>query len=604
VIGGDNPSTHIVDTEIVDNQGTAIELVDGWPLVVEGSTVARNAGGGITSTGQGFTVNSITVIDSIVEDNTRVGISCSNCGTLFVQGTTVQRNGLGPSLTQRGGIDFRLSQRSIDAPQVTITGSTIVDNVATQPGAGVRISPVLIEEDRPVASTFIDTSTISGNQTLGADFDGGGVSVTIGNLYIDDVVLDDNHAGDGDTASDGGAVFFAEVPTDPVVAPYEFAMTGSTVTANTATGAGGGLHVTTDGNVTIQTSTLGGNTAGGDGGGAALFPRELTIGSTRVTGNTGASGGGLLVGDSLTITIAHSTVDGNTAAGMPARGGGIAFIPFAHVMNIDNSTITDNVAGEGGGLFVDLSESFELDHVTMTGNSAATGAQIATANAIPEIARSLLAEPIGGANCVSPVGTMSVGHSFYSDASCDPVGTDLVSGDDPELGPLGDNGGPTPTRLPAATSPAGGLVPVAECAAVVDQRFEPRPQGTNCDAGAVEIAEAVASILGTPGPDLLIGTPGPDLIRGLGGNDLIDGRAGDDHLLGGGGDDLIIGGGGENTLEGGAGHDILVGGPHDDVLRGGPGFDILIGGGGHDQLIGGPGPDLCFPSGSLRPRDC
>lgn len=359
---------------------------------------------------------------------------------------------------QRGGIDFSLSQRSLNSPQVTITGSTIIDNVATQSGAGVRISPVLIEEDRAVASTFIDTSTISGNQTLGTDLDGGGVAVTIGNLHLDEVVFANNHAGNGDAASDGGAVFFSEVP---IEAPYEFSMIGSSVTGNTATGAGGGLHVSTSGNLSLQTSTLAGNTAASNGGGAALFAPELAIGSTRVTGNTAASGGGLFVGDSLDIDIAHSTFDANSAIGAAARGGGIAFIPFAHILNIDNSTLVGNVASEGGGLYVDTSESFELRHVTMTGNSAASGAQIATVNAIPEIARSVLAQPVGGTNCVSPVGTDSGGRSFYSDASCGPIATDVVSANDPLLGPLADNGGPTPTRLPGAPSPVGGLVPAA-----------------------------------------------------------------------------------------------------------------------------------------------
>ncbi|MGQ0697563.1 MAG: right-handed parallel beta-helix repeat-containing protein [Panacagrimonas sp.] len=588
VISGDNPSTRIVNTQIVDNQGTAISLVDGWPLVVQNSTVARNLGGGVTSTGQGFTVNSVTVIGSTVEDNARVGISCSNCGTLFVQDTIVQRNGVGPGLIRRGGIDFRLSQRSVDAPQVTITGSTVIDNEATEPGAGVRISPILIEEDRPVASTFIDTSTISGNKTLGADLDGGGVAVTIGNLYIDDVVLAGNHAGSGDTASDGGAVFFAEVPTDPIVAPYEFAMTGSTVSGNTATGAGGGLHVSTDGSATIQTSTLAGNTATGDGGGAAIFPFNLVIGSTRITGNTAASGGGLLVANSNLTRIANSTLDANTAAGPTARGGGIAFAPFVLMTEIDNSTIADNIAAEGGGLYVEGAESVELDHVTMTGNSAASGAQIAADGAIPEIARSVLVEPVGGANCANASGTANAGRSFYSDASCGPAATDVVSAGDPLLGPLADNGGPTATRLPAATSPVGGLVPAAGCVAVADQRFLPRPQGVNCDAGAVEFTEAVpaAPILGTPGPNLLLGTPGADVIKGFGGNDI------------------LIGGPGNDLLDGGAGNDILLGGFGNDVLIGGPGIDTLIGGGGTDQLHGGPGPDLCFPTGALLPQDC
>lgn len=62
-----------------------------------------------------------------------------------------------------------------------------------------------------------------------------------------------------------------------------------------------------------------------------------------------------------------------------------------------------------------------------------------------------------------------------------------------------------------------------------------------------------ATLVGTPGDDVLQGTPGRDVVAGL---------AGDDQLFGLGGDDLLCGG---------RGSDGLVGGPGDDVLRTGPG---------------------------------
>ena len=57
---------------------------------------------------------------------------------------------------------------------------------------------------------------------------------------------------------------------------------------------------------------------------------------------------------------------------------------------------------------------------------------------------------------------------------------------DPLLGALQDNGGPTQTMMLMAGSPAidGGYNPT--CAAQ-DQRGVPRPQGANCDAGALEV---------------------------------------------------------------------------------------------------------------------
>jgi hypothetical protein len=53
---------------------------------------------------------------------------------------------------------------------------------------------------------------------------------------------------------------------------------------------------------------------------------------------------------------------------------------------------------------------------------------------------------------------------------------------------LGDHGGPTPTIVPDATSPAVDAIPTASCPAPVDQRGVHRPKGPACDIGAVERA--------------------------------------------------------------------------------------------------------------------
>jgi len=84
----------------------------------------------------------------------------------------------------------------------------------------------------------------------------------------------------------------------------------------------------------------------------------------------------------------------------------------------------------------------------------------------------------------------------------------------------------------------------------------------------------VATIVGTPGNDMIKGTPGRDIIAGLGGNDVI---------LGAGGNDLICGGAGNDRINGGNGNDVILG------QRG---WDTMLGAAGADQLIGGPGRDV------------
>ena len=112
-----------------------------------------------------------------------------------------------------------------------------------------------------------------------------------------------------------------------------------------------------------------------------------------------------------------------------------------------------------------------------------------------------------------------------------------------------------------------------------------------------------ATIVGTPGDDVLRGTNGDDVIvalagkdeiRGLGGNDIICGGSGKDTIIGGEGNDTLLGNGGQDTITGNAGDDQLFGGKGKDDLRGGAGNDQLSGNLGIDELTGGAGSDGCW----------
>jgi Ca2+-binding RTX toxin-like protein len=106
-----------------------------------------------------------------------------------------------------------------------------------------------------------------------------------------------------------------------------------------------------------------------------------------------------------------------------------------------------------------------------------------------------------------------------------------------------------------------------------------------------------ATIVGTPGPDVLEGTDGPDVIVGLGGADEISVLGSGDYACGGPGADRLLAGG-EVHLWGGRGPDRLVG--LFAVARGGAGNDYLGGGFGRPAspistlLLGGRGKDVLF----------
>ena len=100
-----------------------------------------------------------------------------------------------------------------------------------------------------------------------------------------------------------------------------------------------------------------------------------------------------------------------------------------------------------------------------------------------------------------------------------------------------------------------------------------------------------ATIVGTPGDDVINGTNGDDVIVGLGGNDVINGGNGNDVICGNAGDDTINGGNLDDLLFGGFGNDALSGGNGNDSLAGDAGNDSLIGDKGDDTLTGGTGAD-------------
>ncbi len=101
-------------------------------------------------------------------------------------------------------------------------------------------------------------------------------------------------------------------------------------------------------------------------------------------------------------------------------------------------------------------------------------------------------------------------------------------------------------------------------------------------AAAVMCDGEVATIVGTPGNDVLLGTPGDDVIVALGGSD---------RILAGDGDDVVCAGPGNDFVKGQRGHDTLLGGGGNDKIFGNAGADVLIGGDGNDVLWGGVGPD-------------
>jgi hypothetical protein len=106
------------------------------------------------------------------------------------------------------------------------------------------------------------------------------------------------------------------------------------------------------------------------------------------------------------------------------------------------------------------------------------------------------------------------------------------------------------------------------------------PEGASAVGAEPECSGRAATVVGSPGPDVLEGTTGSDVIVGEGGDDVVHARSGDD---------LVCGGPGADSVVGSAGSDTLIGGRGDDVLNGGAGDDRLQAGAGTDTCLQGPG---------------
>jgi hypothetical protein len=102
-------------------------------------------------------------------------------------------------------------------------------------------------------------------------------------------------------------------------------------------------------------------------------------------------------------------------------------------------------------------------------------------------------------------------------------------------------------------------------------------------------------------PATLVGTPGDDVLKGTPGDDVIMGDEGDDVIRAGGGNDVVCAGPGNDKVFGRLGADLMYGEEGNDRLRGGPGDadDTMYGGEGNDWFRSLRGDDATFGGDGL-----
>jgi hypothetical protein len=409
---------------------------------------------------------------------------------------------------------------------VTVTANLVIERAVTIQGPGAAV--LAVQHSGPASG--------SGQVFL----------IAAGPVAIGGLTVRNGHS---NTSTPGAGISIIGFGSHPTIA-----LDGLVITGNTADAAGGGGLYVTNADVTVTNTTISGNTANSlsTGGGGILIDDALGVADATVTltgctvdGNvtTGFGGGIAVQGDHtgmshLTATVVNSTISGNTAnsgggggstwgtlaltgstvsSNRATTGGGIS--GYKGTVSLTNSTVSGNQASINGGGFGMVFGTVTLKYVTVIGNTAdsdndgnGSGGGIYSTNDTTVLSSIVAGNRKGPStldDCVGFVAGSSQGHNLWGDhTACPATGPDdqdlvtLDIGIAAVLNPiLADNGGPTKTHTLVPGSPALDHGENVNCPAVIaaDQRGVPRPQGTSCDAGAVE-ARVFTLTTGANGP--------------------------------------------------------------------------------------------------------
>ena len=372
----------------------------------------------------------------------------------------------------------------VNSGSVTLKGVTVTANSSTGLGGGG-----LFNES---GNMILSNTTVSNNS---APINGGGIAVANGTLTADHLTVSGNTVA---SLNVGGVFIFSNASA---------ALTDSIISGNHASDSGGGMRNL--GSTELVRTVVSGNSAGGDGGGIYnIGVLEMT--DCTITANTADDSGGL-INDGGTLTMRGSTIRGNSAisaGGFRNSNSGIA--------RLVNSTISSNSASAGaGGVANGSSATLELSNVTIAFNTADSDANNSgdgggLNNAATVVARNTL---IGENIDASASGTIfpdcsggftSAGNNLIENTTGCTIGgvlTGNITGTDPGLLPLANNGGPTQTNaFPSGAAPqdagkAAGCVDDANVPITTDQRGTARAQPTRCDIGAYEFEETEPTVL-------------------------------------------------------------------------------------------------------------
>lgn len=295
---------------------------------------------------------------------------------------------------------------------------------------------------------------------------GGGVLSRSTNLRVVDTEFIGNSAttwAEGGQYGNGGGLYIDRMWLD---APTDFVICGGVFTGNHAKVHGSALfsyNLEGTGALFDRCVFADNDMMGSPGGGTGTVYHEgvplRLVDSTFAGNTTGAHAGGLFLGGGTDAEVVNCTFSGNST---PGNAG--ALWAGNGAVQVTNCTFSGNDADYGPAIFKGESGAVTLTNVIMAGNT--------TDNQFSALACHATFED-GGGNVQWP----DIKNNGNPDTPC-AAGVNFA---DPQLQPLGDNGGPAPTQALPAGSPA---IDVAASCPEFDQRGMPRVG--LCDAGSYE----------------------------------------------------------------------------------------------------------------------
>jgi hypothetical protein len=460
-IGSVNPAINVTLSGLTIANGNA-PVTTITPGLLPGSF-----GGGIFNSSQG----TLTIANSIISGNTAGaagadpgsgsgggGVANIGSGTVNVINSTISGNTATLHSFRGGGI------ANLANGVVNVTNSNFSGNNALEGGglfngrSATGIAGTVTVSNSTFSGNIGGTPKAFGNGGGIANGDGGRVTIT-GSTFTGNSVID----------GDGGAIFSScEGPaTGPLI------VNGSTFSGNTATHvrflAAGAAAIGNFGTIlTVSNSIFTGNSS--DEAIVWNVAGEATFTGSTFSANT-VQFGGILHNQAFNaaLTVSNCTFSGNTGP----QFGVYSISNQSGTANIANSTIS----GNEGGVFGTPAQ-FGTTNVKNT---------IIAGNSFPDAAGGLTSQ---GHNLI---GKDDSSNGFTNGVNGDQVGS-RASPLDPKLGPLQNNGGPTPTMALLPGSPAidagDDSVLGAPLFLTTDQRGPgfPRRFGAHVDIGAFELA--------------------------------------------------------------------------------------------------------------------